>query len=55
MDAQDPLGKLVRVPEAKKAYARAIEAFKALQSDSKLHFEARDGRGEMGAVLEESK
>jgi len=55
VDTQDPLGKLVRVAEAKKAYARAIEAFKALQSDSKLRFEARDGRGELGAVLEESK
>lgn len=55
VDAQDPLGKLVRVPEAKKAYARAIEAFKALQSESKLRMEARDGRGELGAVLEESK
>lgn len=55
VDAQDPLGKLVRVAEVKKGYARAFEAFKALQSESKIRIEARDGRGELGAVLEESK
>ncbi|MFB3922028.1 MAG: acetylxylan esterase [Terriglobia bacterium] len=55
VDAHDPMGKLVEVAEVKQIYARAIEAFKAVQSESKLHIEVRGARGELGAVLEDSK
>lgn len=55
LDAQDPLGKLVRVAEVKKEYARAVEAFRALHSESKIRIESRGGRGDLGPVWEESK
>jgi hypothetical protein len=38
VNATDPLGKRISVGEARKQYARSVEAFKALGAEAAIHF-----------------